>query len=358
MCLRLDIYFYYDKLVNMRKNTYSLAKIAEKLGVSKTAVSFVVNNTDGRRISEKLEKRIRDFCAKVDYRPNIHAQRMNSSIVKNIGVLIGREAGEDEQSPFREYNVANIVGGIAEEADKAGYQFGFRFYSEGMKKDSIFEWFKNREIDGLIYYGFGIPDEWNRIFSRENFKFVGIAIDPAHGIPCVNVDNYRASFKLAEYLIDKGHSKFIYLGGPPDAYPGSERYKGFRDALRKGNIQFPEENFFCAEFKWKNAETFVRERWIHGGLKEDAIVCANDTMAIGAISALTEARIKIPEEIAVVGADNIALGGFITPTLTTFDNLPFEQGRAAFKLLNHIITGCEAPGNVLLKTTLHLRDSG
>ena len=139
----------YVKLVNMNERTYySLAKIAAELGVSKTAVSFVVNGTArGKGISAELEKRISVFCRKVGYRPNIHAQRMNSRLVQNIGIVVEKSAAKDEVSPFGEYNISKIIGGIAEAADAAGYRFSFQFYTEGMKEENIFGWFKNREID-------------------------------------------------------------------------------------------------------------------------------------------------------------------------------------------------------------------
>ncbi|OGV39336.1 MAG: hypothetical protein A2020_08900 [Lentisphaerae bacterium GWF2_45_14] len=341
------------------KGTYSLAKVAAELGVSKTAVSFVVNGiARSKGISAKLEKRISSFCRKVGYRPNIHAQRMNSRLVKNIGILIDKIAARDERSPFCEYNISNVIGGVAEAADAAGYRFTFQFYSKGMEKASIFEWFDNKEIDGLIYYGFGMPEEWNQRFREEKFKVVGISIDPAQGIPCVNVDNYEASFKLTKHLIGKGHQKFLYFSGSPDAYPGNERYRGFRDALREEGINFPKGNLFESDFNRETAKNLIRDRWMRGKLGEDAIVCANDSMAVGVVSALIGAGLKIPEGIAVVGADNINLSRFITPSLTTFDYLPFEQGKAAFTLLHDIMTGSVVPENVVLKTTLHLRSSG
>lgn len=341
------------------KKIYSLAKIAAELSTSKTAVSFVVNGTArSKGISAKLEKRISDFCNKVGYRPNIHAQRMNLKHVKNIGILIDKASAQDEVSPFCEYNISKVIGGIAEAADAADYRFTFQFYSSGMKKEEIFEWFKNKEIDGLIYYGFGMPEDWWSLFKEERFNIVGISIDPAHGIPCVNVSNYDASFKLTEYLIERGHKKFFYLAGSPMAYPGNERYRGFVDALQKANMDFSEDNFFQANFNRETAADFIKERWMHGKLDEDVIVCANDNMAVGVISALSEAGLKIPEQIAVVGADNINLCRFITPSLTTFDYLPFEQGKASFSLLHDIISACPDPKNISLKTTLCLRNSG
>lgn len=343
----------------MTKKKYSLAKVAAELGTSKTAVSFVVNGTArSKGISRELEQRISDFCLKVGYRPNIHAQRMNSRHVKNIGILIEKTAVKGEDTPLSAYNISKVIGGIADAADTVGYRFSFQFYSKGMETKKVFEWLRNREIDGLIYYGFEMPEEWCRVFKEENFKVVGISIDPSHGIPCIDVDNYDASFRLTSHLIKKGRKKFLYIDGSSASYPSRERCKGFMDALEKAGIAFSKEDLFQADFSQKIAENFIRDRWAHGKLNEDAIVCANDNMAVGVIKVLTEAGFNIPEQIAVVGGDNINLCEIIVPALTTFDYLPFEQGKAAFRLLHNIIMGQPNPENVILKTTLRLRNSG
>ena len=143
------------------RKKYSLATIAAELGVSKSAVSFVLNGTArSRRIGAELEQRILDFCRQVNYRPNIHAQRMNGVHINNIGVLLDRRAVSYEISPFREYNIANVIGGVAEAAAAAGYRFSCQFYSADMSDDVVFDWIENKEIGGLIYYGLVMPERW------------------------------------------------------------------------------------------------------------------------------------------------------------------------------------------------------
>lgn len=340
------------------RKKYSLATIAEELGVSKSAVSFVLNGTARKhRISPELEARIRDFCAKVNYLPNIHAQRMNSRHVKNIGILLNGNCAPYENTPFRDYNVADIVGGIADAAAAAGYRFGCQIYHPSMKEEVIFDWFRNKEIGGLIYYGTNMPPEWSEVFRRENFQTVGISIDPACGVPCVNVDNFGASFELTGHLIRQGRRKFIFLGGTDQAYPGAERYRGFREALRSAGIEFREENHLMAGFSRLRAIEVLRLFRQKNALDADAIVCANDYMAVGAIQFLQETGIRVPDQIAVTGADNTNWCEIVTPSLTSFDYRCFDLGKAAFSLLIDIISGAE-PRNIVLKTKLLLRQSG
>ena len=347
-----------DKMKREKPIKYSLSTIAAELGVSKSAVSFVLSGkAHNQRISRELEKKILDFCAKVNYRPNIHAQRMNSDQVKNIGILLNENISVDKKSPFQDLNVANIVGGIADAADAAGYRFSCQIYSPKLQEDAVFDWFRSKEIGGLIYYGTTMPAKWIETFRREKFKAVGISIDPADGVPCVNVDNYGASFELTRHLIRRGHRRFLYVSGIEASYPGRERLRGFLDALKAHKIDFPESNIFPANFDRQQAAMLVRSLWMHNKLDCDAIVCGNDIMAIGVIRTLLDAGISIPEQIAVAGADNIGMCDVISPSLTSFDYLPFELGKAAFLLLKDLISGLE-PHNVVLKTTLSIRCSG
>jgi LacI family transcriptional regulator len=338
---------------------YSLAKLAAELNVSKATISLVMNGkARSGGISVELENKIKKFCSKVNYKPNIHAQRINSKQVKNIVVLLEETSGIDEETPLGEYNISHILGGIAKEAAAAGYRFSIQLYQRGMSLAKVMDWFHSREIDGLIYYGFDIPNAWKELFIKEKINIVGISIDPRQGIPCVNIDNYEASYKLTKHLIDKGYSRFLYLGGSKGSYPGKQRYLGFCNALKDNSIRLDKDCFLCADFDLDIAEDFVRQRWTSGKLLENAIVCANDNMALGVIRALKDAAVSIPKQIAVVGADNIKLGSFIEPSLTTFDFLPLEQGKAAFKLLYHIIYKNDVPENILLRSSLHFRSSG
>lgn len=342
----------------MKRKAYSLTKISSELGVSKASVSLVLNGkARSGGISKELEKRILDFCGKVNYMPNIHAQRINRNEVKNIGILVHDISGLDEITPLAEYNISHVLGGIAMAADRAGYRFAVQLYKYGMDENKIFDWFKTREIDGLIYYGFKMPEAWRKTFIEKKYAIVGVSIDPAHGLPSVNIDNFNASFKLTERLIKKGHKKFLYIAGNEGSYPGDQRLEGFLKALRRNKIKFNKnDSLIHGFFDCNIAEEAVRNRWMNGKLQEDAIICANDNMAVGALKALNEAGVSIPKQIAVAGADNMKIGRFTTPPLTTFDYLPYELGKTAFELLLKIIKG-KKPENIVLNSSLHFRGS-
>jgi DNA-binding LacI/PurR family transcriptional regulator len=342
------------------KKKHSLATVAAELGVSKAAVSLALSGK-GRKtgLSLDLERRIVDHCRQINYQPNIHAQRMNSTCVSNIGILLDESVNTGHISPFEEYNTSLIVGGIAAAADEAGYRFSVQLFRPEMNDDKVFDWFRNREIDGLIYYGFVMPQHWLKIFAKENRRVVGVSIEPSPDIPTVNIDNFGASYDLTEYLLEKGRREFLYFGGNQESYPGTQRYLGFCQALVDHGVVFCEENFICGDFSETRAYDLIKNNLSNDRIGAiDGIVCANDEMAIGVISALKEAGIVVSGQIAVVGADNIPAGRSLSPSLTTFDYVPFEQGRTAFRLLHDMIGGSSKPATVKLQAKLYSRNSG
>jgi len=336
----------------------SLSTIAAALGVSKAAVSLVLGGkARAGGISRALEAKIRAHCRRVDYLPNIHARRLGSRLAGNVGFLLEETVNIGHVSPFDEHCMSLIVGGIGAAADQAGFRFSMQFFKPGMAEAKVFDWFRTREIDGLIYYGFAMPPRWLARFRREGRQVVGIGIDPALGLPTVNIDNFAAAQALTEQLVRRERRRFFYLGGRPESYPGAQRYLGFRAALAKHKVRFFQRDFAVGGFSEKTAHALIGERLAAGPFTNDAIVCANDEMAVGAILALRKAGIAVPGQVAVAGADNSRIGSYITPALTTFDNLPFEQGREAFNLLHGLIRGETVPAAVTLQSSLCMRES-
>ncbi|MFA6103823.1 MAG: LacI family DNA-binding transcriptional regulator [Victivallaceae bacterium] len=336
---------------------YSLDKIAKDIGVSKATVSLILSGkAEQSRISAETEEKVKNYCRQINYLPNIHAQRMNQKLVKNIGILIetGENIGED--SPLSEFNIAQIIGGIAIASEKAGYSFSVRIYRDGMDEQQIFNSFRNKEIAGLIYYGFKIPEAWKKVFAAENRHVTGIGIYPEPDISSVNIDNFEVSYRLTEYLLRQGRRRFIYLGGMASSYPGTERYNGFKAALQDNQIEFSEKNLFRCDFNEFKANEIVKKFFGNKKNHADAVVCANDAMAIGATLGLRESGFKVPQDIAVTGADNISLGRYFSPALTTFDNRPRLLGEKAFEALMGSING-NGCGHLILKSELIIRQS-
>lgn len=332
---------------------YSLAKIANELGVSKSAVSLVLNGKAREaRISTELEETIKNFCKEVNYVPNIHAQRVNQEFVKNIGFLINQNVKIDNQNPFADYNINGILGGIVLEAESEKCRVSVQLYSSETDEDRVFEWLRSREIDGLVYYGMSIPDSWRKIFADENRFVVGIGIEPDNKISSVNTDNFTSSSNLTRHLISCGRNKFVYFAGIDGSFVAEERKRGFLSACMECGVDSDNVTVVSANFSEQLAEKIMLERKFDA----DAVVCANDDMAIGVLKALRKLNINVPEQIAVAGGDDINIAKYFSPSLTTFSNNQYELGRHAARVVIKMIKG-ESPENIIIPGDLLIRES-
>jgi len=332
---------------------YSLSKIAKELGLSKATVSLVLSGKARKnRISEEVEKEVKAFCDKVNYVPNIHAQRVNSKFSGNIGFLIKRSIRVDLNNPFDDYNINGIMGGIVLAAENIGCRVSVQLYTDDMDESRVFDWLRNHEIDGLIYYGLDMPEEWKKTFLEEGRHVVGIGTEPDENILSINTDNFEASARLTKQLIAGGKKKFMYLSGIDNTFVSDERKRGFLSALKENGIEFDNENMISGEFSEVIAEKITKEKYKDA----DAIVCANDDMAIGVLKALKSMNINVPKDVAVAGGDNIAISRYVSPPLTTFDNKQHELGASAVETVIKMIKGKKAE-NVILSTDIIVRES-
>ncbi len=333
---------------------YSLTKIAKELELSKTTVSLVLSGkSESARISKDVEKKVKDFCEQVHYSPNIHAQRINKKYVKNIGFLVDKNLIVDNKNPFSDSNISEIIGGVIIAAEKVGYRVTLDLFYHQMDEKKVFEWFRTKEVDGLIYYGLSLPDTWIKTFAEEDRKVVGIDISPCEGVSTVNVDYYSVSKELALSLIESGRKNFIYLDGVQHSHTGEQRREGFLAALKEKGIEIAPELVVNCEFSEKIAYEKVLEI-LKKNKNIDTIVGGNDMMAIGALSVIKELE---RNDIVVTGMDNIPISQYTSPSLTTIENMNYERGEKAFKLLLDMIKNKKKVENVLLSSKIIRRES-
>ena len=330
-----------------------IVKITKETGVCKSIVSFVLNGkAKQNHIRDATVKKIQSYCHSVNYLPNIHAVRMNRAIVGNIMVLLNTQDAVSGKNSFTNYNVAQIVGGIAQEAEKVGFTFSIRIFHPGLEETLIFNSFRNREVDGQIFYGMEIPARWLDIFRAEERKVVGIGIRPTPGISTVNINNREVSAHLTEQLAASGSRKFLYLTGTAESFPGRERFAGFLSVLKRHDIPFPENQCLYAGFSEELARKVILEYFAENAERPDAIVCANDRMALGVLSALKSLGTEFSGNITVTGGDNIEPIRYLPEPLMTFDNLPGQLGENAFRMLYRRIHGETVENDLILRSNI------
>ncbi len=333
-----------DEVCFMVKPKKSMSTIAESLGVSRCTVSLVLNGREREaRISSDTAERIRKFCRDIGYQPNIHSRRMQSSIVRNIMVCVDPLIGApDKDNLFSDGNFSGILGGIVTAATNEDVKTTICtwHFSQPDTQELVFNSFRSREIDGLIFYGMDMPDSWSQAVIDENFHIVGIHSNPVAGIHTVDANNYHASRQMViEFLLKRNCRKFLYVGGTALSLVSRERFRGFTDALASYGIAFLEKNYIKADFMENIASAKLQEFIDSRQPLPDAIVCANDRMAIGVMNTLVKNGIRVPEDVAVCGSEGIELTRYVHPTIATFDQHSKEIGRKAFELLWNKING-------------------
>ncbi len=332
---------------------YSLSKIAKELGISKASVSLILNGkAKENHISAELERQVLDFCKKVNYIPNIHAQRVNKKYVKSVGLLLDQNIAKNNINPFADEIACGITGGVVTSASKKDYKVTIELYNENFTDDKIFNWLRSKEIDGLIYYGMELRENLYKTLIEENRTVVGIGIRPVAGICSVNIDNENVMYSVTKSAILKGKKKFLYVNGT-DCYISSERFNGFKKAMDENNID--DYIVINCDFTEELAEKSILEIFKTKN-KFDAIICANDYMAIGAIKALKKLKISVPCEVAVSGADNTKIARYFVPTITTVDSMNERLGKTAFELFYNSIKKNETTDKII-KSKVNYRDS-
>jgi LacI family transcriptional regulator len=307
----------------------TLADIARALGVSKMTVSRAINNHP--EISPETRARILDAAQRMNYRPNQFARALTT----NRSYLLGVVVPDLMHSYF-----AEICRGIETVAKPLGYQNLICSTDEDTaNEESEVEALLPR-TDGLILASSASSSEtkFYRRLVRERAKLVLIDRQ-LEGIKCptVTTDDVKVGELATEHLLNLGHRRVGHLKGTV-ASTASLRFEGYQKALAKSRTPFDAELVRECGFTESDGYRATRQ-WLSSGDLPSAIFAANDPAAIGAMSAITEASLRIPEDIAIVGGGNIHYGDMLSVPLTTIAWSTSEMGQAAARLLIDLVEG-------------------
>jgi DNA-binding LacI/PurR family transcriptional regulator len=216
--------------------------------------------------------------------------------------------------------------------------------------------------DGMLVFADSLSDEHLTQLCRSRFPLVLIHRTPPPNlkIPFVTVENKAATRKLIDHLIEKhGRRSIVFLRGPHEQEDSTWREQGYRDSLQTHEIALDESLFIDGEFNgaiaYQNIKNLIAQR--KAGCLFDAVFTGDDDAAIGALTALSEAGLRVPEDVSVVGFDDSRLSPFLNPPLTTVRAPTEEVGRTAARLLFDQIKDLPAEPVTLLSTEIILRRS-
>lgn len=335
----------------------TIKDIAKEAGVSIATVSMILNQKD-KNISSPTRKKVREIALRRGYVPNLMARSLKTRKTGIIGLII-----PDITNPF----FPEIARGAEDMASAAGYSVIFCNTDDKLKReDTYIEILTEKTVDGIIFAHSAGRDDME--FSRCRVPIVLIDRDSsaANLTGRVLVDNRKAAYSGVSYLIERGYGRIAYIAGSMTTGTARERLEGYRDALATGNLKYDPKLVKKGEYRSQWGREAIMELADEGAVFE-AVFCGNDLIAIGAIRALREMGKSVPEDIGVMGFDDIYLAGTVTPPLTTVRQPVYDMGYQAAKLLIGSIESREAkkPGeeaaecgrSLILDTELIVRQS-
>ncbi len=315
----------------------NIAEIAKLAGVSSAAVSRYFNNG---RISEEKREAIRRVVEETGYRPSVQAQTLRTRKTKMIGVIVPKVASA---------SIGRVVEGILSVVNESGYQMLLSVTQNNPEKElEYLSVFNHKQVDGVILVATIFSEEHKQALRHMKVPVVIVAQELS-GFPCVYHDDYRASYELTRLLFEKGRKILGYISAiREDRAVGEERFLGYRDAVRDLGYGCLAEHYVISSFAMESGYEKTGELLERFG-RPDGLVCATDSIAIGAMQYLREHGFRIPEDVLVAGHGDSTLPGVTSPPLITVHYSYKESGEIAVQMLFELLnTGETAQREVKL----------
>ncbi|MCD5322246.1 MULTISPECIES: LacI family DNA-binding transcriptional regulator [Pontibacillus] len=300
--------------------------IAKKTGFSVTTVSKVLNNYSD--VSEKTKKAIQAAVEEMDYLPNSHARTLTTKKSWTIGVVFVESLGIGVKHPF--FNA--VIESFRQYVEVEGYDLLFVSRNISNQRKSYLEHFRYRGVDGVVIVCSTYEDEQVKELMNDSIPTVVIDMSSDQS-SVVYSDNYEGSKLAVQHLYDLGHRRIAHIAGHESTFAGEQRKKGFLQAVKALNLGLPNEyvvngDYFSIEGGQKAMRSLLE-------LEErpTAVYAAGDNLALGAINEIHEHNLRVPDDLSVVGFDDIELAKYTYPALTTIRQRTDQIGEESAKLL-------------------------
>lgn len=282
----------------------------------------------------------------LNYIPNVNGRNLKTSATKVLGLFI-----TSMQGPY--YGI--LTDAVYKECERNGYELNvFVTKNDRSALSSIL----GKRVDGAIILNDYITDK--NVEQLEQAKAPVVFLDREQvsvTMSSVVFDSYKGGQIVARYLMNLGHKRLGYIQGYSNLYDDIERFRGFRDAIMEAGLEFHEDHRLVGYFEEEASYSAVKSYVRNGKRLPDAFFAANDLSAIGAIKALKSEGLVVPDDISVIGFDDIDISGFFNPPITTVNNPIARQGLLAVNRLLAMIQKKDSGRLDKLEGTLVVRNS-
>lgn len=324
-----------------------MSEVAKLANVSAATVSRVL--TQPEKVSAETRKRVLDVIDQVNYKPHLVARQFRTQETKIILVVV-----PDITSAF----FSKVLRGIEHVALSKGYQVILGDTENDIERENNYiNLLLQKQVDGMVLLTARIEKEKLEKLSSD-FPIV-LACEYIDGlnVPTVSIDNISSARKATEHLIQQGHTKIAHITGPISVVLSRDRLKGYKQAMISYELEMDSAYIQEGDFTFESGYQQTMKLLSLADPPTAAFVF-NDEMAMGAIKAAKDTGLKIPEDFAVVGFDNIKMTTVVEPNLTTIDQPKYSIGKKAMELLLKIINGEELEKRkFVLRDELIIRES-
>jgi DNA-binding LacI/PurR family transcriptional regulator len=305
-----------------------MADVGRLAGVSHQTVSRVINGSP--HVRPDTRERVLAAMEQLGYRPNFMARALATGRTNTLGVV---------SFDTTLYGPASTLFGIERAAHEAGY-FIIVASLTALDRASVqeaVERLRRQSVDGLLIIAPQQDAADALLHAPPDIPLIAVEAGPGDATPLVAVDQYAGAATATRHLLELGHETVWHICGPTDWVESVERSRGWREALEAAGAQPPPP----LEGDWSPSTGYVLGRRLSADRKVTAIFVANDQMALGVLRALHEAGREVPEDVSVVGFDDIPEAPYFTPPLTTIRQDFIEMGRRSLGLIVSLIEGVE-----------------
>jgi LacI family transcriptional regulator len=344
LCLR------FTKKIAIMNKPATIKDIARMLKISTSTVSRALR--DASDVGKETKNAVKALAEELNYQPNKFALSLQQKQTHTIGVIV----------PNLDYVLATMVKGIDEVALEAGYTVMVCQSNESFGREIVNT---RRLLDSLVD-GFIISvssetkvfDHFKKIQDKNMPVVVFDRLIADMKVPGVRLDNKDGGLQATEHLLEQGYKRIAILAGPKNLGISNERLDGYLAALKKNKIKVDQDLIIHCDFNQDYAYLATKEL-LSMKKRPDAIFTISDRMAIGAMLAIKEKGLKMPEDIGLVGFNNEPITSLVSPSISSVDQPAFELGKIAAKLFIETMHNNEDMSNVeeILKPKLHIRES-
>jgi len=327
----------------------NIKDVAHHAGVSVTTVSHVVNAT--RFVSEIARSRVEEAVRELGYVPSAVARSLKHNTTRTFGMVI-----PNNSNPY----FAEIIRGVEDRCFAAGYNVILCNSNDDPERQAAYlRVLAEKRVDGLVLVASGSDSVVQASLGDIRMPLVLLDREVAGMANCDLVEvNHTVGGEIAtRHLLELGHPRVACISGPPGLSPSSQRRAGWKQALEAGGVERKESDLARGDFTARGGY-LAMQVLLKRKPRPSAVFVCNDLMAFGALNAAREAGINVPEQLSIVGFDDIELAAFSAPPLTTVVQPKLQIGTLAAELLLERVEANRTDARrVILDPQLKVRDS-